>query len=494
MKATKSKRMHDVMPRDSLDKWVFVLVAILGNVGIVALKYFFSVPAYIVIGWSVLFLTLYVAYAWGTKRHKIEPETIGDNCYYLGFLFTLSSLAITLYQIHERVIIDTSSSDSRPDYIPEVISGFGIALSSTIIGVFLRVFFMQFRVDFVDNERRMRAEINKGFDEFKRTMSGILSQMKNFATESIQLASERDERIRKITEKYASDHWESLKSSADSMQTHMKEAFSNAVAQAVKGLSERFEENQKLQQNHMEQAIIGINSIKEKLLKQESDALGEIIENRRQIANQLEESRQLLDAHANSVKANSRAVQIAADVMEKKLVPSVEALVSNMNSGAESFSTIMIDTYPELARQALKEISAAINEASQRQQIQLADVQKKIQTANEFFLKNESEALENIQARKRKLLLELEESEKITISQIEAMKVNYRTVKNLADTMEKIIIPKLNYFNRIMGRFTSSQDTSNKGIDSRSGGEINRAQSSEGMLARLLSWMSRAGG
>ena len=28
-------------------------------------------------------------------------EIIGDNCYYLGFVFTLTSLAVTLYLLHK---------------------------------------------------------------------------------------------------------------------------------------------------------------------------------------------------------------------------------------------------------------------------------------------------------------------------------------------------------------------------------------------------------
>lgn len=79
----------------------------------------------------------------------MDAETIGDNSYYLGFLFTLTSLAVTLY-----FVIEAGSETAR--LIPEIISGFGVALSSTIVGVFLRVLMLQLKVDVETRERRVR--------------------------------------------------------------------------------------------------------------------------------------------------------------------------------------------------------------------------------------------------------------------------------------------------------------------------------------------------
>ncbi len=83
----------------------------------------------------------------------LGAEVIGDNSYYLGFLFTLTSLAVTLY-----FVVDVAAED-RAFAHPEVISGFGVALVSTLVGVFIRVLMMQFRLDLVAREREQGSSL-----------------------------------------------------------------------------------------------------------------------------------------------------------------------------------------------------------------------------------------------------------------------------------------------------------------------------------------------
>lgn len=78
---------------------------------------------------TVMFI--YAIYG-SVKKFVMRPDILGDNLYYLGFLFTLVSLAYTLYKY--------SSNQSQID---QIIQNFGIALSTTLIGLVLRVYFGQ---------------------------------------------------------------------------------------------------------------------------------------------------------------------------------------------------------------------------------------------------------------------------------------------------------------------------------------------------------------
>jgi hypothetical protein len=124
------RRMHAVFPREVLDKAALIAAFAIGAGGTLVLKLEGIEPAWLGAIFAAVVLVAYATVTWMLGRLEIEPEAIGDNCYYLGFLFTLTSLAVTLYQL---------SQSEGEIVMREVIAGFGIALGSTIVGVLQRL-------------------------------------------------------------------------------------------------------------------------------------------------------------------------------------------------------------------------------------------------------------------------------------------------------------------------------------------------------------------
>lgn len=101
---------------------------------------------------------------WQDMRPKVDFA--GDNFYYLGFLYTLISLAISLYQFN------TDGATSS------IITNFGLALTSTILGLAGRILLNQpqddeeaearAREDLARANRRLRAEMEYSIDEFQQ--------------------------------------------------------------------------------------------------------------------------------------------------------------------------------------------------------------------------------------------------------------------------------------------------------------------------------------
>ena len=101
---------------------------------------------------------------WPDLRPKVDFA--GDNFYYLGFLYTLISLAISLYQFN------TEGATSS------IITNFGLALTSTILGLAGRILLNQprdeeeaevrAREDLARANRRLRAEMEYSIDEFQQ--------------------------------------------------------------------------------------------------------------------------------------------------------------------------------------------------------------------------------------------------------------------------------------------------------------------------------------
>lgn len=178
-------KMHDVAPVEMLDRFTLLLAFGVGVFGGIALKVTGAGP-FVSAGFSAIVLVAYAVITYYSTKLRLEPEAIGDNCYYLGFLFTLTSLSVTLYFVVE------AGADRRAELIPEVISGFGVALSSTIMGVFLRVLMMQFRVDIVVKEREARAELDTAAREFRTVLGKSVREMQHFTVESLQRIEERE--------------------------------------------------------------------------------------------------------------------------------------------------------------------------------------------------------------------------------------------------------------------------------------------------------------
>ena len=221
-----TRRLHDVAPRESWDRALLLLAFVAGVAGGIALK-LAAVHPFWAAGYAALVLCIYAAATYLATNLRIEPEAIGDNCYYLGFLFTLTSLAVTLYFVVE------AGAEDRSQLIPEVISGFGVALSSTIMGVFLRVLMMQFRMDIVARERETRLELDLAARDLRDEMARSIRQIKAFSIESLQHAAEREEAMRRTTAAMVADIREQMGQTGAMVNDALREAAQAQSAAAI---------------------------------------------------------------------------------------------------------------------------------------------------------------------------------------------------------------------------------------------------------------------
>ena len=139
--------MTDVAERRDLDlaRAGFLVVFALGAASILALKAL-SVSQFIVTAVPVALMLLYAAVLWFSPSVVDTEQQHGDGLYYLGFLFTLTSLAYSLYEF-------------RNHDVDSIITNFGIAVWTTILGMALRVLFQQTRRDVSALEERVRADV-----------------------------------------------------------------------------------------------------------------------------------------------------------------------------------------------------------------------------------------------------------------------------------------------------------------------------------------------
>ncbi len=150
-----------------VDATLFFLVFGGGVAGIFWLKQR-GIDPLTVIALPCVLLLLYAAVVGFVPRFRLRADQAGDNCYYLGFLFTLFSLAHAL-----TAFVRAGSTEM-------IVEDFGIALATTIIGLALRVAFNQMRQDPVEIEREARLELAAAAQRLRSELDQSVVEMNVF--------------------------------------------------------------------------------------------------------------------------------------------------------------------------------------------------------------------------------------------------------------------------------------------------------------------------
>jgi hypothetical protein len=128
------------------------------------------VPVAIMIAYALLIVL--------ARGLRLRDDQSGDNLYYMGFLFTLTSLGVSLYQF------------SATRAAEEIVQNFGIAIGSTIAGIGLRVIFNQMRRDPVEVEQTSRLELAEAARRVRRELDSSVVEFGYFRRTAQQSAAD----------------------------------------------------------------------------------------------------------------------------------------------------------------------------------------------------------------------------------------------------------------------------------------------------------------
>jgi hypothetical protein len=131
----------------------------------------------------VLIMIAYASALGLARLFRLRDDQSGDNLYYMGFLFTLTSLAVSLYQF---------SSEGSAE---QIVQNFGIAIGSTIAGITLRIFFNQMRRDPVEVEHTARLELAAASRKVRRELESTVIEFGSFRRATQQSLSDAVEEI-----------------------------------------------------------------------------------------------------------------------------------------------------------------------------------------------------------------------------------------------------------------------------------------------------------
>jgi len=201
------------------------------------------------LGFSVplALMSLYILLGLFRADDTISDEKFADSCYYLGFIFTLSSILVALLDI-----------PSIATKLPDISVRFGAAMVSTVLGLIVRVYLVNFRAEFddakqtaedglLDSVRSFRLHLDLTVDKLREFQNLVHDASKqSVAQADLALQDATAEHARYFTElldKLAAEHRKLIMESADHMKA-TTQTLANALqdyAQSLAAGSARFE-------------------------------------------------------------------------------------------------------------------------------------------------------------------------------------------------------------------------------------------------------------
>lgn len=112
------------------------LAAVLLKVGSAFLGWWLSMPWTLGLFVPLGVMAIYIFLGHRRLDRTVSNEKFADSCYYLGFIFTITSIVFSLFDL-----------PSIADRIQEIAVRFGAAMVSTLFGLIVRVYLVSFRPD-----------------------------------------------------------------------------------------------------------------------------------------------------------------------------------------------------------------------------------------------------------------------------------------------------------------------------------------------------------
>jgi len=208
----------------------------------------------------IALMGVYLFFVLAMPATKLRLDLAADNIYYLGFLYTLTSLATAL-------VFDSSEV---------ILSNFGVAISSTLFGIVARVCINQLKVDPVIIEEAARLELAESSRRLVTELDQAVLHLRDFQKQSLQVMSEGYAEVQTKVEKISADLFTSLEETVEKSTgplSKMAENTRSASDVALNALDKLTKSNENVTQSYelMATSIATVNQSLDLLSKRLSD-------------------------------------------------------------------------------------------------------------------------------------------------------------------------------------------------------------------------------
>ena len=173
-----------------LPRIMFVGTYILGVILIILVSKFSPENKFSGVIASILPMLIYLIYVY-LNRSEPNVNTIADSAYFLGFLFTITSISLAILGLN-------SNEENLTQQFNKTILIFGFALITTIIGLLIKVCVVNLKPDLDDLSESIMENLHEsvsefddllenGIDRFKEIDKQLSDRYKDFANKIIKM-------------------------------------------------------------------------------------------------------------------------------------------------------------------------------------------------------------------------------------------------------------------------------------------------------------------
>jgi len=309
-------------------KNLFVISFITGSLVIIFFSRTFNVYWSLFIPMIIMLLYFYL----GIKKSDIHrvSDQFADSIYYLGFLYTLVALAVSLYAIHEK------------NYTLEegLIARFGLALATTIFGLFFRIYIVNFRQNIDDLKKITEGKLTVNVERFATQIDSTVDELKVFNKNVIN----KMETLVSVTEKSIEDVTSTLTIFTDDLAKNLDKISSN-----IELANTRFVENY---ESTIEYTI--------KLIKHIT------VKTQTELFHGLKDFTATLIKSVNDFVTKLDEVVVPSDIFTKKLEEPLDELILSLRSTIDEINMIEvpINIFTSKFDEPLKQFSSCLQSFS----------------------------------------------------------------------------------------------------------------------------------
>ena len=156
------------------------IICTLTGMGFTLLSAVFHLSMFVAMSLSVISMGAYFWVFWDGGRPAELRKTFSESMYYQGFIMTITAIIIAM--IHFDVGDEFSAS--------AVIVQFGIAMITTLIGIFVHVIFKQFDASIETADVSIRAELQRSMTHFVN-QTALMRKKLTEASEAVSITSQQ---------------------------------------------------------------------------------------------------------------------------------------------------------------------------------------------------------------------------------------------------------------------------------------------------------------
>jgi len=175
----------------------------------------------------LLVMAAYVAIGLKRQDRDVSDEKFADSCYYLGFIFTVTSIVVSLLDL-----------PYIGDRIQDIAVRFGAAMVSTVFGLVVRVYLVSFRQDASDALKLAEDTVLEAATRFREQLLMAQEKFVDFQGQVTKATEATVESTRLQVEKLSTDHSARLEQLFAALNTRHQSAVEAALGE-VRTASER---------------------------------------------------------------------------------------------------------------------------------------------------------------------------------------------------------------------------------------------------------------